>query len=260
MRISTKVLFDPITFKAIPVEGYEYEGPIDEMKKGRDEMAQFTQEAQQMLGQLSGNAQQSYGQAQNLLQEDMGSSKPGSLTPAAQAQLASDNDNIARTYGGMRQTAAATAGQRGFGAAPSGFAKTTENGINLGEANAQTGAYRNAQQNTQQQRNLALSGETALSGQQLGGSLGALGAGETGAFDQSRMGSTAGDILQGVAGGIGAATGLGGLFGNIGKTSGAFNLASGLNPSTASSIANGANSGFISGLSTYQPSANKLQY
>lgn len=217
MFIATRVIFDPETFKAIPIEGYEYEGPLAEAKKGREAMGDLTTQLQGLLKQYSGNGQQSYDTAQGLLKQDIGSSAPGSLTPAASAQLASDNDNIQRTYNGMRQTAMATAGQRGLGSAPSGFEKTTENSIAQGQGNASAGAYRNAQENTQQQRNFATSGEMNLSGQQTGAGLGAGGEAITGAADQSKMGSTAGDILGGVAGVAGALPGVGGLFSKIGQ-------------------------------------------
>lgn len=217
MFIATKVIFDPIAFKAIPVEGYEYEGPVGACKKGRETAADLTSELQGLSKTLTGNGQQSYNTAQNLLQEDIGSSAPGSLTPAAQQQLAADNDNITRTYNGMKQTALSTSGQRGYGSAPSGFAKTTENSINNSEAGASTGAYRNAVQNTQNERNFAETGEAGLSGQQTGAGLNAAGGALGGAVDQNKMGSTAGDIAGGVAGLGGAATGVGGLFSQIGK-------------------------------------------
>lgn len=220
MFIATKIWFDPETFLPVVWDGWEYEGPVNLAKKGRETAADLTSELQGLSKTLTGNGQTSYNAAQGILGEGIGSSKPGSLTPAATAQLASDNDNIARTYGTMRQTAAATAGQRGYGSAPSGFEKTTENGISNAEAGAQTGAYRNAQENTQNERNLALSGETALSGQQTGAGLSAAGGALTGAVDQNKMGSTAGDILQGAAGFTGALPGIGGLFSKIGKTVG----------------------------------------
>lgn len=200
MFIATKVWFDPETFLPVVWDGYEYDGPVALCKKGRDEQAQNTAFQQGQAGINASREGDAYGKAQGILGEDIGSSTPGSLTPAAQTQLAADNDNISRTYNGMRQTAFASSGQRGFGGAPSGIGQTSQNALNVGEEGSKTGAYRNAQVNTQNQRNTALSGETALSGQQLQGELGNTNAATTSALDQSKMGSNVGDITGAIAG------------------------------------------------------------
>lgn len=225
MKIATKVILDIASLEVIVWDGFEYEGSVAACKKGRDEMASLTSELQGLSTQLTGNGQQAYDTTQGLLKQDIGSSAPGSLTPAAQQQLAADNDNITRTYNGMKQTAMSTMGQRGLGSAPSGFAQTTQNSINQGQANASTGAYRNAVEDTQKERNFATSEEGTLSGQQTSAGLNAAGGALTGAMDQNKMGSTAGDILGGIAEAApiaaapftgGASLGAGGLFGKLG--------------------------------------------
>jgi len=195
----------------------EYEGPVAECKKGREGLGANAAAGQKQAGVNNANEQQSYNQAQSLLGEDIGSSTPGSLTPAAQAQLASDNDNINRVYNGMRQQAFSSLQQRGFNNAPSGFTTATMNGINQNEGNAETGAYRNAQENTQAQRNFATQEEGTLSGQQ--GQLGASNLGlSTNAFmDQNRAGSTLGDIAQGVGDAVDLVSPIAGAVGTIGK-------------------------------------------
>src|SRR5690348_15024084 len=125
--------------------------------------------------------------------------QPGQLSPAAAAQLAADNDNINRTYNGMRQTAFASMGARGFGSAPSGFGQAAQNAVNQGEAQAHTGAFRNAQENTQALEQAALNARMGLSGQNLSGENAAANTGLQGAVDQSKMGSTLGDIGQGIS-------------------------------------------------------------
>lgn len=213
----------------------EYEGPVVQFKKGREQMGANAAAGAAASKQQNANSQQSYDTANKLVGEETASTTPGSLSPAATAQLASDTDNISRTYNGMRQAAFATLGQRGMGNAPSGFQTAASNGLNVGQEGAQTGAYRNAQVQTQAQRQDAEHTAAGLSGQQ--GSLGAsnLGQSTNAAVAQNHAGSTAGDILGGIASVApivaapftGGASLLGsGVFGNtnpfakIGKTTG----------------------------------------
>lgn len=219
-----------------------YDGPFAFAKKGREIVKQNAQADQAAAAQNRTNSQNAYNTAQSTLQEDLGSSTPGSLTPAATAQLAADRDNIARTYNGLRQNAFSTIGARGFGSAPGGIGQATVNALNVGQEGSDTGAYRNAQVNTQNQRNFATGEEGKLSGQE--GSLGNQASGEstTAGYDLNKMGSTAGDILGAAAqlapivaapftGGASLlASGAGGMFNRIGKTAGGSSGVGGYNP------------------------------
>jgi len=141
--------------------------------------------------------------------------QPGQLSPAAAAQLASDTDNINRTYNGMRQTAFANLGARGFGSAPSGFSLGTQNAINLEQAKAGTGAFRNAQVNTQNLLDRALQARMGLSKDNLQGTNQAANTASNSAYLQSKQGSLLGDIGQGIAAGAGLINpiaGVGGAF------------------------------------------------
>ena len=193
---------------------FEYDGPVEEAKKGREQLNQNMKTAATQAGTNNANSNAAYNTAQSLLKEDIGSTTPGSLTPAAQATLAADNDNIYRVYNGMKQQAYRTLGQRGFNDAPSGFSIAAMNGINNAQANDETNAYRQGQLNTQNQRNFATQEEGNLSGQQ--GQLGTanLGQSTNAAVARNQMGSTAGDILSGVG------SALGGIVPGIGLISG----------------------------------------
>ena len=180
-------------------EVFHYAEITGQCKKGRDIVSQNAKTGQNVATGNQSAAQGALALQQGALGEDLGSTTPGSLSPAATAQLASDRDQIANTYNGIRQTAFRTLGQRGMGSAPSGFAQTAENAADLGQATADTGAYRNAQVNTQNERNFATGqeGQIATSQGQLGNQ--ALGQSTNAGVALNKMGSTAGDILGGVA-------------------------------------------------------------
>jgi hypothetical protein len=193
------------------MEREEWEGRGYKHKKGRGQVEQNMADAGAAAKQQNANSQAQYQSAADANAKNLADSQPGSLTPAAQAQLASDKNNIANTYNGIRQTAFQTLGQRGMGSAPSGFGATAENAVDLGEANAGTAAYRNAQVNTQNEQNFGTQEAGLLSGQQGNLGIGNIGQSTTAAMDRSQMGSTLGDIGQGLstaAGIAGAAFGM----------------------------------------------------
>lgn len=208
-----------------------YRGPWMLAKKGREQMSANMKTGAANSKQQQTNSQQAVNTEQGVLQQDLGSTTPGSLSPAATAQLASDRDQIANTYNGIRQTAFRTMGQRGMGSAPSGFAQTAANSADLGEATADTGAYRNAQVNTQNERNFATTAEGQLGTSQGQLAEGNLGQSTTAAVDLNKAGSTAGDILGAAAelapiaaapftGGASLMAGGGGFLKNLGKKNG----------------------------------------
>lgn len=202
---------------------HEYDGAVMLCKKGRETVEQNMKTGQQRSAVEDAAAVEAQKRAAGLYGEMEGSTVPGTLTPAATAQLASDRDNIGRVYNGMRQTAFRTMGQRGFGSAPSGFNLAAQNGIDQGQANNETEAYRAAQERTQAQRNFAATGESNMSGQQGNLSLGNLGSSTGAAIARNSMGSTLGDIGQGISAGAGIVgsfmgmPGLSGAFSKMGK-------------------------------------------
>ena len=141
------------------------------------------------------NSNASYGVAHGVDQSEIGQDTPGSLSPAAAAQFAADRDNISNTYNNLRKTAFSTMGERGLGSAPSGFGQVQQNAIDQGQANAGTSAYRNAQVQTENQRQSAANREAALTGTE--GNLGVanLGQSTNAAVAQNKAGSTLGDVV-----------------------------------------------------------------
>lgn len=174
-------------------------GPLAMAKKGRESAAKITDAQLKQMEQQGLSQQHEQQHADNTIGTWETQGQPGQLSPAAAAQLASDNNNIARTYNGMRQQAFASMGARGFGSAPSGFGLASQNAVNQGQANAGSEAFRNAQKNTQALQEAAVQARMGLSGQNLQGENAAANTGLTGAVDQSKMGSTLGDIGQGVS-------------------------------------------------------------
>lgn len=200
MFIATKIWFEPETFLPVVWDGYEFDGVIaTQCKKGRETAEQNAQIGQAQAKQQNANSQSQYNTANKLEGEEVASTAPGSLSPAATAQLAGDTANIDRVYSGMRKTAFATLGQRGMENAPSGMAVAANNGLDVGQEGSETGAYRNAQVQTEAQRQHAMGTAASLSGQQ--GQLGNanLNSSEKAAVDRNQMGSTAGDIMGGIA-------------------------------------------------------------
>jgi hypothetical protein len=177
-----------------------YDGPVvAQCKKGRESEQQVTANQLDQMKVQQALQQQEQSRADAILNGMVISGKPGQLSPAAQAQYASDIDNINRTYNGMRQQAFSAMGQRGFGSAPSGMTQAAINAVNQGQAEAGTGAYRNAQINTQNLENTALNARMGLSGQNLSGSNAAANTASNSALAQSKMGSTLGDVASGIA-------------------------------------------------------------
>jgi len=225
-RVTTKAVYDIETMELLSWEGYWVDEQVvcfEQLKKGRETAQKETQLQMQQQQQQSAQQKAEQQAADQIIAQDTAAGKPGTLSPAAAAQFASDTDNINRAYNGMRRTAFAGMGARGFGSAPSGFARTAENGIDLGQQQAQTGAFRNAQVNTQALNDRALAAREGLSGQNLAGESAAANTTLTGAVDQSHMGSTLGDIGQGIglAASLvnpvaGAVTGIGKAFGKLG--------------------------------------------
>lgn len=131
MRIATKVVFDPDTFKAIPVEWYEYEGPVDWMRGAASA-------AKNQLGITNAIGKQEQTKADTL---------EGQLIPGYTSLMSTG-------YLNPEEAAAATTSEMGAATAPfetAGF-----------EAKNRAAATRNASDLTAQQDQLALEeGRTA---------------------------------------------------------------------------------------------------
>jgi len=227
---------------------HTWDGPVAECKKGRDQMQANTKWQQQQAQNSANQAGIYNGDVQSLLSELMGSTTPGSMSPAAAAMYANDMQNLVQTYNGLKQGAFAAMNAKGWGSAPSGFSAAAQNAINQGEGQAATSALRQGQINTANQRSQALSTAAGMTGLYNNSELGNTNASSNSALDLSRMGSTLGDVLSGVSkAGVRdrlwcprRATGLPDLRGDYPRRSGSvsdrfegFNSLDGLRPSPA---------------------------
>lgn len=178
---------------------YEYDGLVASAKKGRESEQQVTRDDLARAKTNDAYTAEQRGGLNKDIALDETNGQPGQLAPAASAQLANDQNNIAGTYKGLRETAYGSLGQRGFGSAPSGFEKSISNGLDLGQQNADTGAFRNAQITTQNLADKALAARTNQANTGVQAAQSADNGGGDSAFKQSQMGSTAGDVLGAVA-------------------------------------------------------------
>jgi hypothetical protein len=215
MRISTKVTLEICDtlgeYREVSRESYEFDGPIPvACKKGRgQEEANMKFQADQ-ANKNAGRADTSYNLANKFYQDEL-ALNPGQMSNPAAAIYSSDLNNINNTYSGLRQNAFDSAGIRGFAGAPSGFMKSTQNALTVGQNNAQQNAYNNALVQTQAQRENAAAGEAGLLGQANQAELGNTNASSNSAYMRSQMGSTAGDVLGAASSILGGLSGFGAL-------------------------------------------------
>lgn len=138
---------------------------------------------------------------------------PNGLSQSANAQLNQDKANINQTYADATRVGEKNLAYRGMDQAPSGMLASIINTNNRNAGEARTNAFESAQKNTYGQQANAAELEQGL--QSTYNPLPAVNTELTGAVDQSKMGSTLGDIGSGLttlAGGFGSiGTGLAGL-------------------------------------------------
>jgi len=216
VKISTVVILqfnDDLTeFEKIVDVSHEYSGPVALCKKGREAQQQLTQFDINNAKNLAGQGNQQYNVLNNLENEEIASTAPGSLSPAAAAMYSSDLQNISDVYNGLRRNAFTTNAARGFGSAPSGFQNTTLNSIQRGQDTASTNAFRQAQINTENQRQNVLNTASGARNASIAGATSSANAGGQSALDQSRQGSTLGDILGGASSILGGLSGFTNFF------------------------------------------------
>ena len=213
MRVTTRIVIDAATGAVLEHVWYEHFGPVDLCKKGREEAKAITQQQLEQAKIEAANRARELGAADVGISSLEATSAPGALSPYAAAQLASNMDNIARTYGAMRQTAARSSLNRGFARAPSGFDTVARNALNVGQEQSGTEAYRKALADTLAQKEFAIGQRGGLAGQAGSQETGAAGTTLQGAQTMHSLGSTFGDIMGGIGSlaGIAAAPFTGGL-------------------------------------------------
>lgn len=195
MRVTTHVEIDIESGEILDWGGYEYFGPIAECKKGREQTTAGANAAEGTAA-LDTTAQTNARVEAKPFADSLLATKPGALSPLAQAQYAGDVRNIHDTYGQLTQSGLKGIGYQGWNNAPSGMEASLKNSAIRNEGAAETGAYENAQQQTNQQ---GLAGIGYQQGQQqIYNPVPAESTTIAGGQARSQEGSTAGDILGGI--------------------------------------------------------------
>jgi hypothetical protein len=208
MRVYTRVEFEWNGEQYVPVheEFYEYDGPVAQLKKGRDVVDKNMKETQKYAGEAKGIQTGARNKAEGFV-SGLESTKPGELSPLAQAQYANDVDNIVDTHGKNMEVGLRMLKTRGMGSAPAGAVSSLVNSANEASGRDQTMAYRNAQGTTYGQGLEALRYRTAQ--QDMYNPLNAWNSSSNQAAQRSQMGSLMGDIGTGLKTGIGIARDIG---------------------------------------------------
>lgn len=208
---SRSITYDLETMIPLWVEEVPYEGEWEVAKKGRESQQKVTDTALANAGTDTARRTDQYNSGNQILNEMTGDSTPGSLSPAAQAQLAADQRKIQETYQGAGQVGLKRIAQHGMGTL-TGEASSLNNSLLHGQASDEVAAHENALMNTQAMRERALSARMGL--QSVYNPNADLSTGSESAYRQSQSGSTLGDIGKGLAtaGAIGSSVvGMGGL-------------------------------------------------
>lgn len=215
MRITTRVQYasiDDFINNANPTswEGFEYVGPIVELKKGRGQLASAADAGVANTNQAQGIAKST----QNLAGQEVDAS--GGLSPLVQKQLANEQGLIGKAYSNAAQSQDRGLAQRGMSAAPTGLSASLKNTAINNAGQAQTGAVGNAF-GLQNQLN-----QTAYdpSMRALGVANGGVDATTNAGTALSKAGSTLGDVGSGLSGLAGIGSSLfsaGGIFGKGSK-------------------------------------------
>lgn len=199
MRVYTKLVFElnDTGMDLVSSSYYEYHGPVEECKKGREQQEQLIrQNMAQQQAEYARRGQQ-LGIADPTLRswESMDANQ---LSPAAAAQLAADRDNISRTYRQNREAVYRSLADRGL-TAPSGLGQVQLNAVERGEDDALTDSYRNALGETQRLKEAALNARLGLASDAGGQAVNSGNLASTAAARRAEMGSGIGDVVGGIA-------------------------------------------------------------
>lgn len=180
-----------------------YVGPWELGKKGRESQQKVTDTALQNAGTDQATRVDQLGHTNTDIGSLEAQSTPGSLSPAAEAQLAADQRKIGDTYAATRRVGLQRIAQHGMGTL-TGEASSAGNSADMAQAHDELAAHEQAQLNTHADRIAAINARSGL--QNIYDPNKALSTGAQSAYDQSHMGSTLGDIGSGISTGIGLAS------------------------------------------------------
>lgn len=173
-----------------------YDGKWEEAKKGRPEEADATNKAGKLADANTSKQNDQYGSENTDVNTLEANSTPGSLSPAAQAQLAADQRKIGDTYANATSQGLKGIAQHGMGTL-TGENSSLNNSMLRGQASDDLAAHEQAQLNTHADQLAAINARSQL--QQIYNPNPAIQSQMQGALNQSRMGSTLGDIGSGLS-------------------------------------------------------------
>lgn len=195
--------FDTETLIPIYWDESPYDGEWLELKKGREQQAQLTQQQMDLAKGDQATRAANYA-AEDPTLKQFESVGPGGMGTAASARYAADLGNINEAYGNARRQGLRSLATRGLSQAPTGAESSMINTANLAQAHDETGAFQNALGMTREDQLAALNARQGL--QNIYNPNSAYQGASESAFRQSQMGSTLGDIGAGLAAGASLAT------------------------------------------------------
>ena len=218
MRIYTFIEWDA-EGRRVAAAWYEHDGPTAQCKKDSSTAGDpYTGPRTAAMGQLS-NVAQNYMGKQNAASgmadpfaKSLFATKPGELSPLAQAQYGSQIREIRDQYNNLMGQGEGLLANRGFGSMPGGAYASLINSNQRNQGGAETNAYGQAQQNTYNQGLAGL--QYALGQQQLYNPtqpLSAIVGAPVPPQNSSSLGNTIAGIGQGAAGAASAAATIGGI-------------------------------------------------
>lgn len=196
-------IYDIETWTPLFLDEEPYFGDWEVGKKGRESQQKITDTAITNAGTDQATRQDQLGHTNTDIGNLEANSTPGSLSPAAAAQLAADQRKISDTYAATRRVGLQRIAQHGMGTL-TGEASSAGNSADMAQAHDELAAHEQAQLNTHGDQIAAINARSGL--QNIYDPNKALSTGATSAYDQSHMGSTLGDIGSGISTGIGLAS------------------------------------------------------
>lgn len=169
MFVTTKAVWSMVTGELLELEGYEYDGPVAEAKKGskaQDQSAGAAKTGIQTAQNLTGqdiNKQNAAGAPVMSFSKSLIPASGKTLSPYASEALAGEREQIGRDYGDATRVGLRQLASRGMGSAPPGLESSVINTANQQRGAAETAAVQDAYN-----RSLSggLEGVRALQGEQ----------------------------------------------------------------------------------------------
>ncbi len=193
--VTKQITYDIETGAVLDHQWYEYGGPWELEKMGRESEAKVTDQSLTNAASDKVKQGEQYGK-ENTGLDQLTTVGANGLGLGASGYLNNALENISKSYGNARQNAARVTAGRGFAGTPDGAFASGLNSANIAQAGDENKAYNDAQMLTRENMLQGLGMRQGL--QTTYDPNHALGTAGTSAEAQSRMGSTLGDIGRGL--------------------------------------------------------------